>query len=544
MVENVRKCAFVVLMITSVSAYAQNFTKLDFHWDRVMMDGSRVEAAGETPCGLQKKVARVVDAVQPRMAELKKVVGYSDAVLFKLAPESPLSNWYADLMLVQGEKISGRKIDVSVGNFGGIRVDMPKGDVIVDDIRSMFPFKNDIVILEMRGGQLRKLFEQMAATRFEILGGVRVVTHDKKLGSAVVGGQPLDDSKLYTVVSNTFLLHGGDGLYLADLSEKVENTGADMYETVMDYITTLTAAGRHISGDFDGRVISTTSRPLGKLVVPRYVGYAPEYVDDARTAAHNLNILHTNDTHSQIEPIRAGENAGQGGVCERAAFVDSVRVADGRRNVLLVDAGDFEQGTPYFSLFRGKVEIETMNRMKYDAATLGNHEFDNGIDDLAKRMKKAKFKLVLCNYEFSHPGLKRLVKPYTIVRRGGHTIGIIGVLTDVRSVVDIDVARQMKCFDPVDPVNHYAKYLKEEKSCDIVVVLSHLGTVGGHAGSDGSAANDMQLAASTRNVDIIIGGHTHTNLDAPVMVANPDGDMVPVVTDYCRGIYVGEIKIN
>lgn len=532
--------ASVLLCLLCAGVSAQDLTQKGFRWDRVLMDGSRSSKAENLHQGTAPVVKKIVDAYQPQMADLKKVIAYSDVEMTKGYPESVLSNWYADLMLVEGRKILGENVDVSIGNFGGIRVDMPAGDVIVDDIRSMFPFKNDIVFLKIRGDKLLELFRQMAAKGFQVLGGVKIETMRKELLSVEVAGEPLDTSRLYTVITNTFLLHGGDGLHLADIAENVDIRTNDMFETVMDFIAAETAAGRHLTAEKDGRIVIHNDRPLGKLIKRSYEGLNCSLTEGAKTAPHRLNILHTNDTHSRIDPVRAGENAGQAGVVERACFVDSVRRADSPKNVLLVDAGDFEQGTPYFTLFRGKVEIETMNAMGYDAVTLGNHEFDNGLEDLAKRLKWVKFPVVLSNYVFDHKGLNKMVKPYTIIDRGGYKIGIVGALTDVRSVVDGDIATKLHYQNPVEPLNKWASFLKKKKGCDIVLVLSHLGIMGERGGDVG----DLQIAPLLHNVDAIIGGHSHTNLKAPCVLKDADGRDIIVVTDLCWGIYVGEMKIN
>lgn len=544
MVETVRRITAAVLLCAAaaIGCLAQNLPQRGLHWDRVLMDGSRSARAENVSRGAASKVAATVESVQPEMADLKKVIACSDIQMDKAYPESLLSNWYADLMLVQGAKILGAPVDVCVGNFGGIRVDMPKGDVILDDIRSMFPFKNEIAFLKMRGDKLMQLFVQMARTNFQVLGGVRIEVMDKQIESVKIGGEVLDPQRLYTVISNTFLLHGGDGLFLADLAEQVDIRQQEIFETVMDYINDCTAAGKHLASELDGRIVIRHAHNVGKLVKPqpRYPGFSPEFTRGAASAAHRLNILHTNDTHSHIEAIRTGNHAGHAGVVERACFVDSVRNADKARGVLLVDAGDFEQGTPYFSLFRGKVEIQTMNQMGYDAATLGNHEFDNGIEDLAMRLKWARFKVVLTNYVFDHSGLGKTVKPYAIFRRGGYKIGVLGVLTDVRSVVDADVAQKLTYLDPTEPLNKWAEYLKKNKKCDLVIVLSHLGLTGGHTGEVG----DIQVAATLRNVDAIIGGHSHTDLEAPCVLKDADGQDIVIVTDSCWGIYMAEMKIN
>lgn len=252
--------------------------------------------------------------------------------------------------------------------------------------------------------------------------------------------------------------------------------------------------------------------------------------------AQNLVILHTNDTHSHIDPVKGGVEAGLGGVIERAAYIDSVRASVGRRNLLIVDAGDFSQGSSYFTILNGDIEIDLMNGMGYDVVTLGNHEFDNGPDDLARRLSSARFRVVCANYDFSGLRLGKYVKPYTIVRRGGLKIGIIGLLVDVTKVVDKSVADRLVYLDPVEVTDRYAELLKN-RGCDLVIVLSHLGI-------EKSDFTDIQLVEATKNVDMVIGGHSHTFLEKPVYVRNSEGKEVPVVTDGCWGLYVGEIRID
>ncbi len=250
--------------------------------------------------------------------------------------------------------------------------------------------------------------------------------------------------------------------------------------------------------------------------------------------AQNLTVLHMNDTHSHIDPIRGGRDDGRGGVIECAAYVDSLRDAVGKKNLLMVHAGDFGQGTSYFPMMEGAIEIDVMNALGFDASALGNHEFDNGYDDLARRLKKAKFDVVCANYDFSQLGdLGKYVKPYTIVKKAGKKIGIVGLLVDVTTVVDHDIAAKMTYFDPIETAQKYAAYLKNEKKCDYVIVLSHVGTVGPPMN------NDSDIARNTRDVDLVVGGHSHTFLKAPLFETNLDGRTVPVITDGCWGIYVG-----
>lgn len=249
--------------------------------------------------------------------------------------------------------------------------------------------------------------------------------------------------------------------------------------------------------------------------------------------AQNLTVIHINDTHSHIDPQRSGEYVGRGGVIEQAAYIDSVRCADGKRNVLLLHAGDYGQGTSYFTEMGGNIEIDVMNAFRFDASCLGNHEFDNGIDELARRLKNLKNDVVCANYDFSGTVLEDLVQPYTIVRKAGKKIGIIGLLTDVSSVVDSEIAKVLQYQDPVKVVNKYAEYLREEKGCDMVICLSHLGYT-----------EDKELAANTVNVDLIVGGHSHTLLHKKQIVKNPEGDDVVVVQNWKWGLNLGHLSVD
>ena len=249
--------------------------------------------------------------------------------------------------------------------------------------------------------------------------------------------------------------------------------------------------------------------------------------------AQDLTILHVNDTHSHIDPQRSGDYKGRGGVIEQAAYIDSVRCADGKRNVLLVHAGDFSQGTSYFTELGGNIEIDVLNALRFDVVTLGNHEFDNGIEELSRRLKNLEAEVVCANYDFEGTALDGLVKPYTIIRRGGKKIGIIGLLTDIMEVVDADIARMLTYQEPSQVVKRLSGYLKEEKDCDMVICLSHLGY-----------GEDKELAASIRNVDIIVGGHSHTLLDDKQTVNDLDGEEVIIVQNWKWGLNVGHLSID
>lgn len=248
-------------------------------WTLTPMDGSRVGAVSPSAdnvdetlgtvengvyhapsgkvwpkCSATAKVAAELLKVQPRMAPVKKVLGYSTREMVTAAPQSELSNWFVDNIMEAVSSLSGKKVDFGVGNFGGIRCNMPQGEVIMDDLMSMFPFKNQIVYLELQGRDIREILEKMAATRFQVLGGCRIVVKDGKLQAAEIGGEALDDSKWYSVATISFLLEGGDGLYLAKGSRNLVHYDVDIIDIVLDKVKSLTAAGKPIEYQTDDRI--------------------------------------------------------------------------------------------------------------------------------------------------------------------------------------------------------------------------------------------------------------------------------------------------
>lgn len=246
-----------------------------------------------------------------------------------------------------------------------------------------------------------------------------------------------------------------------------------------------------------------------------------------------LSILHVNDTHSHFEPQRTLDRNGHGGVIERAAIVDSVRQARGEENVLLLHAGDFSQGSSYFSVLGGELEIEVMNDFAYDCVTLGNHEFDNGLEALAGRLSKLECPVVSANLRVEDTPLQPYVKPYAIVEKAGRKIGIIGLLPDLKSNVSHSISSRLFQYDNSEVVNKWAKYLKNSENCDMVIVLSHLGY-----------EEDLALVKTIKNVDIVIGGHSHFFANDLEYVRDASGKKVPVITDGCFGLDVGEVIVK
>ena len=253
-------------------------------------------------------------------------------------------------------------------------------------------------------------------------------------------------------------------------------------------------------------------------------------------SAQKLTIMHFNDTHSHLEPELAGKSAGRGGVIERAALVDSVRNAVGRRNFLLLHAGDFNQGTSYYTTLGGMLEVELVNALGYDVVTLGNHEFDDGIEHLGRRLAGLKCPVVCSNYDFSQFELGKYVKPYVILKRGGMRIGIFGMLTDITKVVERTIADRLPKFDDVETADRWASYLKNEKKCDIVIALTHLGI-------ENEDFMDPDLVRATRNIDLVVGGHSHTFIKDIVYENNIDGKPVPIVQNGCWGLDTAELSI-
>ena len=254
-------------------------------------------------------------------------------------------------------------------------------------------------------------------------------------------------------------------------------------------------------------------------------------------SAQKLTSMHFNDTHSHLEPERAGKSAGRGGVIERAALVDSVRNAVGRRNFLLLHAGDFNQGTSYYTTLGGMLEVGLVNALGYDVITLGNHEFDDGIEHLGRRLAGLKCPVVCSNYDFSQFELGKYVKPYVVLKRGGMRIGIFGMLTDITKVVERTIADRLPKFDDVETADRWASYLKNEKKCDIVIALTHLGI-------ENEDFMDQDLVRATRNIDLVVGGHSHTFIKNIVYENNIDGKPVPIVQNGCWGLDTAELSIE
>jgi len=251
-----------------------------------------------------------------------------------------------------------------------------------------------------------------------------------------------------------------------------------------------------------------------------------------------LTILHTNDTHSNIDPfpLSHAKYPGMGGVAKRAALIEKIRSEE--EHVLLLDSGDIFQGTPYFNRYRGVLEMKLMSAMQYDAATMGNHDFDIGLEGFKNAQKFANFPFVCSNYDFKETVLQGATLPHLILKKGGLRIGLFGIGVNLKGLVGKSNYGNMNYLDPISIANETAAYLKD-KGCDLILCLSHLGFE-----YTSNQISDKVLAAQTSNIHLILGGHTHTFLEKPLLMENRDKKPVLINQTGWAGLFLGRIDID
>lgn len=251
-----------------------------------------------------------------------------------------------------------------------------------------------------------------------------------------------------------------------------------------------------------------------------------------------LVILHTNDTHSQIEPSEKSSLAtsDMGGYARRMGVIEKIRSEE--KNVLLFDAGDYSQGSPYFNFFNGRIEIDALNRMKYDAVTMGNHEFDNGIDTLAAIIQNLRVPLISSNYDVTNSVIRDFVKPWIVIKKAGLKIGVMALNVNPESLILDSNIRDVNYLDPVAKAQEVSDYLKNKEKCDLIICLSHLGS-----DKDSKSVNDFEIAAKTKFIDVIIGGHSHSMLEN-IKTKNAEGRDVIIAQMAKSGFYLGRIDIQ
>ena len=256
-------------------------------------------------------------------------------------------------------------------------------------------------------------------------------------------------------------------------------------------------------------------------------------------AQKHLTILHTNDTHSCVLPLKTTLAdtllAGRAGFIRRISMIEQERAKD--KNLLLFDSGDFSQGSPFYTLFKGDVEIGLMNRMHYDAGTIGNHEFDYGMQNMARIFKMANFPILCSNYDLKGTPLDEVVKKYTIIKRNGVKIGVFALDPKLDGLVSKANYGIIKYLDPIAVANDMATMLKNDKKCDLVICISHLGW-------EENGMGDQMMIAGSRNIDLVLGGHSHTYFKTLRYIKNLDGKNIPVDQNGKNAIYVGKMILD
>tara|TARA_B100000767_G_scaffold7804_1_gene7743 strand:- start:2013 stop:2921 length:909 start_codon:yes stop_codon:yes gene_type:complete len=249
-----------------------------------------------------------------------------------------------------------------------------------------------------------------------------------------------------------------------------------------------------------------------------------------------ISILHTNDIHSHIDPFVSGRNKGLGGLVQLSSLVNKIKSEE--KNVLLLDSGDIFQGTPYFNKFGGELEFKLMSKIGYDCSTMGNHDFDNGLNGFEEQLIHTNFPFICTNYDFKNTILEGKTKNHAIFYKEGVKIGVIGLGIELKGLVDPRLYKNVKYLDPIEAGNKMAKYLKHDQNCDIVICLSHLGFK-----YKRDKVSDQVLAKETSNIDVILGGHTHTFLKKPINLKNKNGKNVLINQVGFGAIKLGKIDI-
>lgn len=282
------------------------------------------------------------------------------------------------------------------------------------------------------------------------------------------------------------------------------------------------------------KFLQQSALTAGALLVSRYA-------DAGDATMQRLTVLHTNDVHSRLEPfpMDGGRNQGLGGVAARAKLITDIRSKE--EQVLLLDAGDIFQGTPFFNLYKGEPEIKAMTKMGYDACTIGNHDFDAGLENLVTQLNHASFPVIISNYDFTNTPMEGKYVPYKVFKKGKLKIGITGVGIEMKGLVADNLAGNTKYLNPIERLNETADLLRKQKDCDMVICLSHLGY---QYKDEPNKVSDLILAKETAGVDLIIGGHTHTFMNEPLIVKNKMGSDVIINQVGFGGINLGRLDFE
>ena len=455
------------------------------------------------------------------------VLGQCNGGMSVSRPESPLSNWLSDVLRDASEKTFGAKAHVALYNMGGIRSVMPDGKITQGDIYEIAPFENYLTLLTLRGTDLLELCRNISAVKGEGISGLSIIaTPDGQLIDAKVNGAPIAPDSTYNVVTLNYLAEGNDRMHALKQAIARQDTKIPVRDILMDAVRQATAQGRSISANVEGRYTVAAN-----AAIPPHQSPAQR----TQRTPSTLRILHTNDTHSQIKPYNPNatnrDMADKGGAVRRATFIDEQRRAT--PGLLLLDAGDFSQGSLYYNIYKGDVEIALMNLMGYDACTIGNHEFDFGLDNMARIFRQAQFPVVNCNYDFSDTVLRDIVKPYVVITRDGVRIGITGVGCPLEGLVTKENCPGVTYTDPTTALPPVIGTLRNAEHCDLVICLSHCG-----------ADPDIEIIQATSGIDLVIGGHSHTYMELPRWEKNLDGVLTPSYQMGKTARFIGDVRFG
>lgn len=489
------------------------------------------------------------------------ILGVSTQQLEANRPESPLSNLTADILRKATLKYGGEPADIGIMNMGGLRSSLPEGNITVGDVYKVFPFENKLFTLSLTGEQLLNLFQCFAAVGGQGISGAQlVISKDGKLLKATINGETIEKSKVYRIATIDYLAEGNDGMSV--LRKGIDRQLFDtltLRQVVTEYIVEQTRNGEKIHSESDGRIQikgahllpssqerakkekkngstsrstaqgSELSKESSSTIQPTDCSnISPSFSPKERGNETSITILHSSDTHSCIEP---DAKTGLGGYVRRATFVEQVRKKNPQ--VLLADCGDFSQGSLYYNLFKGAVEVALMNVIGYDVATIGNHEFDFGLDNMMRIFAMAEFPIVSTNYDFTGTPVESFVRPYHITEVNGITIGFVGLGPQLEGLVAETNCKGVVYHDPIITADSVASFLKTEKHCDVIVCLSHLGW-----------ENDKQLIANTQHLDIVLGGHSHSYFQEPIYYKNIDNRDIMLMHIGKNGQYISETIVR
>lgn len=514
------RCGVVLITALLIGACQGRYHVVGAEGEQLLVDAHWDAKATDHAVAVLAPFKHQIDSMMSR------VLGESEVNMDRVRPESELPNLVADLLREAAREVTGRKADVGIINMGGVRNTLAKGPITMGNVYEVLPFENALCVLTFKGDVLQRAMEEIARRNGEGMSGVKMLIGPKKeLKRVEVNGKPIRPEATYTVATVDYLAQGNDGMpSLAQYEESIFRTDMTVRNIFKQYVERCTAQGKKVTSRIEGRVVREQAVEMG-LGAP---------------STETLLFLHTSDTHSRLEPISrdaADRDAGCGGVVRRAALVDSMRTV--YPELLLVDCGDISQGTPYYNLFRGDAEIAAMNEMGYDVMTIGNHEFDFGLENMARIFKKANFPVVCANYGFEGTPLEGIVKPYTVVERKGVRIGIFGLSPKMAGLVQADKCEGVTFINPIEAAQKTVDILRGEERCEVVVCLSHLGLKGMLEGDD-----DEPLMAQTHGIDVVFGGHTHTFMPEPKSYLNDQGGTVYLFHSGSRGSSVGKLTLT